>query len=59
VAADDAFFDGFQVGCLVAAGVALASAVLVVIIFPARPANLAEAELPTAPAVGKLSAKDA
>jgi EmrB/QacA subfamily drug resistance transporter len=43
-AAGHAFFDGFRVGCLVAAGVALVGAVLVVIILPARPADSAEAE---------------
>jgi EmrB/QacA subfamily drug resistance transporter len=43
VAANHAFFDGFRVGCLVAAGVAVAGAVLVVIVLPARPADSAEA----------------
>jgi EmrB/QacA subfamily drug resistance transporter len=42
-ATDHAFFDGFRVGCLVAAGVALVGAVLVVIVLPARPKDSVEA----------------
>jgi hypothetical protein len=56
-AAGHAFFDGFQVGCLVAAGVAFTGAVLVVIILPARPTGPAEAELPAAPQAGELSSQ--
>jgi EmrB/QacA subfamily drug resistance transporter len=44
-AAHHAFFDGFRVGCLVAAGVALAGAIIVVIVLPARPAQPLELEL--------------
>jgi EmrB/QacA subfamily drug resistance transporter len=56
-AAGHAFFGGFQVGCLVAAGVAVTGAILVVIILPARPAGPAEAELPPAPQAGELSSQ--
>ena len=36
-AASNAFFDGFQVGCLVAAGAAFAGAIFAVVFLPARP----------------------
>jgi EmrB/QacA subfamily drug resistance transporter len=36
-AAQHAFFDGFQTGCLVAAGVALVGAAFVAVVLPARP----------------------
>jgi hypothetical protein len=45
VAAHHAFFDGFKVGCLVAAGAALAGAIIVVIVLPARPADSMDVEL--------------
>jgi EmrB/QacA subfamily drug resistance transporter len=38
-AADHAFFNGFSVGCLVAAGVAAAGAVFAAVFLPARPAS--------------------
>ena len=38
-AAQHAFFDGFKVGCLVAAGVALIGAVFVAVFLPARPTS--------------------
>ena len=44
-AADSAFFDGFRVGCLVAAGIALIGAVFVVIVLPARPTESLDLEL--------------
>jgi EmrB/QacA subfamily drug resistance transporter len=44
-AAHHAFFDGFKVGCLVAAGVALAGAIGVVIVLPARPTESLDVEL--------------
>jgi hypothetical protein len=44
-AAHHAFFDGFKAGCVVAAGVALAGAVFVAIVLPARPTESIEAEL--------------
>lgn len=44
-AAHTAFFDGFRVGCLVAAGVALVGALFVVVALPARPAPSVDAEL--------------
>jgi hypothetical protein len=44
-AAHTAVFDGFRVGCLVAAGAALASALLVVVALPARPTPSVDAEL--------------
>lgn len=43
--AHNAFFDGFRVGCLVAAGVAFAGAIFVVIFLPAYPTQSAEEEL--------------
>jgi hypothetical protein len=43
-AAHNAFFDGFRVGCLVAAGVALVGAVVVALALPAQPTQSAEAE---------------
>jgi hypothetical protein len=43
-AARHAFFDGFQAGCLVAAGVALAGAVFVAVVLPARPTETPEPE---------------
>ena len=36
-AASHAFFDGFAIGCLVAAGVALAGAVIAAVLLPAHP----------------------
>jgi hypothetical protein len=46
-AASSAFFDGFEVACLVAAGVAMAGALLAAALIPAQPPRLAEArELP-------------
>jgi hypothetical protein len=54
-AANHAFFDGFQVGCLVAAGVALVGAVLVVIVLPARPADPVTAELTTTQPTARMS----
>lgn len=44
-AAHTAFFDGFRVGCLVAAGVALVGALFVVVALPARPTPSVDAEL--------------
>jgi hypothetical protein len=44
-AAHRAFFDGFRVGCLVAAGVALVGAGFVVVILPARPTDTVDSEL--------------
>jgi EmrB/QacA subfamily drug resistance transporter len=43
-AARHAFFDGFQAGCLVAAGVALVGAVFVAVVLPARPTEVPEPE---------------
>lgn len=43
--ADHAFFRGFQVGCLVAAGVALAGSLFVVAVLPAHPTNEDDEEL--------------
>jgi EmrB/QacA subfamily drug resistance transporter len=40
-AAQNAYFDGFQVGCIVAAGIALAGAVFAAIVLPARPSEKA------------------
>jgi len=45
LAAHHAFFDGFKVGCLVAAGAALVGAVIVVIVLPARPDDAIDVEL--------------
>jgi hypothetical protein len=46
-AASSAFFDGFELACLVAAGVAMAGALLAAALIPAQPPRLAEArELP-------------
>jgi EmrB/QacA subfamily drug resistance transporter len=39
-AADQAFFDGFTVGCLVAAAVALVGAVFAALLLPARPTEI-------------------
>jgi EmrB/QacA subfamily drug resistance transporter len=44
-AAHSAFFDGFRVGCLVAAGVALVGAVFVAIVLPARPTESFDQDL--------------
>jgi hypothetical protein len=44
-AAQHAFFDGFKVGCLVAAGVALVGAAFVAVALPARPTEMPEPEL--------------
>jgi EmrB/QacA subfamily drug resistance transporter len=43
--AHDAFFDGFRVGCLVAAGVSIAGAIFVFLLLPARPTKPPEAEV--------------
>jgi hypothetical protein len=45
VSAHKAFFDGFRVGCLVAAGVALAGAIFVAAFLPAYPTQSADEEL--------------
>ena len=51
-AASRAFFDGFAVGCLVAAGVALVGAVAAAVLLPAHPlVEAAEYFEPDAPAV--------
>jgi EmrB/QacA subfamily drug resistance transporter len=52
-AAHDAFFDGFKVGCLVAAGVALVGAAFVAVALPARPTELPEPELLDVPDAGR------
>ncbi|MEO6713685.1 MAG: MFS transporter [Mycobacteriales bacterium] len=44
--AEDAYFDGFAVGCLVAAGVALVGAVFVALFLPARPIDELEPNVP-------------
>jgi EmrB/QacA subfamily drug resistance transporter len=44
-AAHRAFFDGFKVACLVAAGVALAGAAFVAVALPARPTESLDSEL--------------
>jgi EmrB/QacA subfamily drug resistance transporter len=44
-AAQHAFFDGFQAGCLVAAGVSAVGAVFVALALPAHPGEVVEAEL--------------
>lgn len=50
-AASTAFFDGFAVGCLVAAGVALMGAVAAAVLLPAQPiAPVDDAAVPAAPA---------
>ena len=49
-AAQHAFFHGFQVGCLVAAGVALVGAAVVAVVLPARPTQVPEPELVGLPA---------
>ncbi len=46
-AAHTAFFDGFRVGCLVAAGVAAVGALFVVVTLPARPTPSVDADWPT------------
>jgi EmrB/QacA subfamily drug resistance transporter len=51
MAARTAFFDGFRVGCLVAAGAALAGALFVVVALPAQPAPSADAEPPSSSAL--------
>jgi EmrB/QacA subfamily drug resistance transporter len=58
-AASHAFFDGFQFGCLVAAGVALVGAVLVVIVLPARPADPVTAELTSTGPGGRMMSQEA
>jgi EmrB/QacA subfamily drug resistance transporter len=45
-AADHAFFNGFTVGCLVAAGIALVGAVFAAVLLPARPAVVEPAHEP-------------
>jgi hypothetical protein len=49
-AASGAFFDGFSAGCLVAAGVSAAGAIMATILLPARPLSSAEAEPADVPA---------
>jgi EmrB/QacA subfamily drug resistance transporter len=44
-AAQHAFFDGFKVGCLVAAAVAVVGATFVALVLPARPTEVPEPEL--------------
>jgi hypothetical protein len=44
-AAHHAFFDGFKVGCVVAAGVALAGAAFVAVALPPRPIESVDGEL--------------
>jgi hypothetical protein len=52
-AAQHAFFDGFKVGCLVAAGVALVGAAFVAVALPARPTEIPEPELLEMPDAGR------
>jgi hypothetical protein len=52
-AAHHAFFDGFKVGCLVAAGIALVGAAFVAVALPARPTELPEPELLDVPDAGR------
>jgi EmrB/QacA subfamily drug resistance transporter len=56
-ASQAAFFDGFQLGCLVAAGVLVAGAVFAAVFLPARPIvpTLAEAEAEREPALETAS----
>jgi EmrB/QacA subfamily drug resistance transporter len=53
-AASSAFFDGFAAGCLVAAGVSAAGAIVAAILLPAQPArDDAEAAAPATPLAGR------
>jgi hypothetical protein len=58
-AARHAFFEGFRVGCLVAAGVALIGAVFVAAVLPARPNEVPEAELIELPDAGPIELQEA
>jgi hypothetical protein len=53
-AAHHAFFDGFKVGCLVAAAVALVGAAFVAVVLPARPTEVPEPELIDVPDSARL-----
>jgi len=52
--AEDAYFDGFAVGCLVAAGVACVGAVFVALFLPSRPIDDLEPNLPAQRGAGAV-----
>jgi EmrB/QacA subfamily drug resistance transporter len=56
--AHHAFFDGFQVGCLVAAGVAFVGAIFVVIFLPAFPTQSTDEELAELVRVDRAKAQE-
>jgi EmrB/QacA subfamily drug resistance transporter len=55
-AASRAFIHGLSVGCLVAAGVAIAGAVMATLLLPAQPLRPSAAELAEAPAAARAAA---